>query len=137
MGKITSPMFQPQRNQSFNWHWKLTGLFFVFAFVFCLFAFSLTYIHDSQDSRRRGGYLFNSSLPLLPASQTLRHQPGNYCRELTSAHSQQLDSNREPLVSKRKSLTTKLRALARFYLMTASFLYGFPQNTFILAFYPF
>ena len=29
-----------------------------------------------------GGYLFNSSLPLLPASQTLRHQPDNYCRQL-------------------------------------------------------
>ena len=36
-----------------------------------------------------GGYLFNSSLPLPPASQTLRYQPGDYWRELTSAHSQQ------------------------------------------------
>ena len=58
-----------------------------------------------------GGYLFNSSLPLSSASQTLRHQLGDYCRELTSAHSQQPDSNRELLVSERKSLTTKLRAL--------------------------
>ena len=32
-------------------------------------------------------YLFNASLPLPPASQTLRHYPGDYCRELTSAHS--------------------------------------------------
>ena len=41
-------------------------------FVLCFFlsSFSFTYIHDSQDSR--GGYLFNSSLPPPPASQTLR-----------------------------------------------------------------
>ena len=51
-----------------------------------------------------GGHSFNSSLPLPPASQTFKHQPGDYCRELTSAHSQQPDSNRKPLVSKRKSL---------------------------------
>ena len=35
------------------------------------------------------GYHFNSSLPLPSDSQTLRQQPGVYCRELTSAHSQQ------------------------------------------------
>ena len=58
-----------------------------------------------------GGYFFQSSLPLPPASQTLRHQSGDCCRELTSAHSQQPDSNREPLVSERKSLITKLRSL--------------------------
>ena len=58
-----------------------------------------------------GGYLFNSSLPLSPASQALRHWPSDYCRELTSAHSWQPDSNREPLVSERKLLTTKLRFL--------------------------
>ena len=40
--------------------------------------FSLANIHDSQDSR--GGYLFNVSLPRPPASQALRHQPGDYCR---------------------------------------------------------
>ena len=34
-----------------------------------------------------GGHFFNSSLPLPPASQTLRHWPGDYCWELTSAHS--------------------------------------------------
>ena len=57
------------------------------------------------------GYLFNSSLPLPPASRTLRHWPGDCYRGHTTAHSYQPDSNREPLVSKRKSLTTKLRAL--------------------------
>ena len=61
-----------------------------------------------------GGHFFNSSLPLPPTSQTLRHQPSDYCRELASAHRQQPDSNREPLVSERKSLTTKLRALSLF-----------------------
>ena len=29
-----------------------------------------------------GGYFFNSSLPLPPVSQTCRHWPDNYCREL-------------------------------------------------------
>ena len=61
--------------------------------------------------REGGGHFFISLLPPPPASQTLRHQPSDYCRELTSAHSQQPDSNREPLVSQRKSLSTKLRAL--------------------------
>ena len=32
------------------------------------------------------GHFFNCSLPFLPASQTLRHQPDNYCREIISAH---------------------------------------------------
>ena len=58
-----------------------------------------------------GGHFFNSSLPFPPASQTRRHQLGDYLRELTSAHRQQPDSNRELLISERKSLTTKLRAL--------------------------
>ena len=78
---------------------------------FFLSGYSFTNIHESHDCRGRGRHFFNSSLPLPPASQTLRHQPGDYCRELTSAHSQQLDSNREPLVSERKSLTTKLHPL--------------------------
>ena len=34
-----------------------------------------------------GGNFFNSLLPFPPASQTLRHWPGDYCRELTAAHS--------------------------------------------------
>ena len=60
--------------------------------------------------QEKGVFLFNSSPPLPPASQTLRHQPGDYCREITSAHSQQPNSKWEPLVSTRKLLTTKLRA---------------------------
>ena len=66
-----------------------------------------------RTAREGGGHSISSSLPLPPASQTLRHQPGDYCRELTSAHSQQPDLNREPLVSERKSLTTKLSALRK------------------------
>ena len=59
------------------------------------------------------GHLFNSSLPLSPTSQILRNQPEDYCRRLTSTHNQQLDLNREPLVSvsKHKSLTNKPRIL--------------------------
>ena len=71
----------------------------LFSRGFFLSGFSFTNIHDSQDSREGGGYLFKSSLPFPPASQTLRRQPDDYCRELTSAHRQQPDSNREPLVS--------------------------------------
>ena len=60
------------------------------------------------------GFSFNSSLPLPPALiHTLRHQSTNYCRELTSTQSQQLNSNQKPLVSEHKSLTNKLRALYR------------------------
>ena len=70
--------------------------------------FSRTFtIH--RTAGKGGSYFF--ILPLPPASQTLRNQPGNYCRELTSAHSQQSELNREPLVSVRHSLTTTLRAL--------------------------
>ena len=39
-------------------------------------------------------------------SQTLRHQLGDCCRELTSLYSQQLESNQEPLVFEYKLLTT-------------------------------
>ena len=83
---------------------------FVLSFFFYLSFVSRTFTNH-WTAREGGGHSINSSLPLPPASQTLRHQPGDYCRELTSAHSQQPHSNREPLVSERKSLTTKLRAL--------------------------
>ena len=49
-------------------------------------------IHWTAEEGER--YLFNSSLPLPLATETLRHQPGDYCRNLTSAHSQQPGSNR-------------------------------------------
>ena len=40
---------------------------------FFLSMFSLTIIHDFQDSRGRGGYLFDSFLRLPPAPQARRH----------------------------------------------------------------
>ena len=56
------------------------------SFFFYLSFYSQTFtIHGTVGER--GGYFFKSSLPLSPASQTLRHYPGNYCRELTPAHS--------------------------------------------------
>ena len=55
-----------------------------------------------------GGSFYDSCLPLPPASQTLRHQPSNYCRGLTSTHSQQ-SLELGPSVSERKLLTTELR----------------------------
>ena len=89
---------------------KRHGKNFLDFFFFYLGFLSRTFtIHGTAGEG--GGYLFNSSLPLPPASQALRHWPGNYCRGLASAHGWQPDSNREPLVSERKLLTTKLRAL--------------------------
>ena len=86
-------------------------LFFI-TFFFYLDFLSRPFTNQGT-AGKRGGYLFNSSQPFPPASQRLRHWPGNYCRELTSAHGKQPDSNQEPLVSERKSLTTKLRALQK------------------------
>ena len=84
---------------------SFVGLFFLSGFSFHEHS-----LFTGQQGKGEGIF-FNSSLPLPPASQTLRHQAGDYCRELISAHSQQPDSNREPLVSKRKLLTAKPLAL--------------------------
>ena len=86
------------------------------AFQICkMFFFYLGFLSRTFSNHRTAGegrgHFFNSLPQLPPTSQTLRHQPGDCCRELTSAHSQQPDSNREPLVFECKSLTTKLRAL--------------------------
>ena len=87
-------------------HYILNILFFYLGFLLRTFT-----IHRTVGKGGGYFYFFKSSLPLLHASQTLRHQPGNYCRQLTSAHSQKLDSNQEPLDSEHKFLTTKLHAL--------------------------
>ena len=87
---------------------------YIYCFLFCcvsIWVFLSRTFTNRRTAEEGGGHFFNSSLPLPPASQTRRHQPGDRCRGLTSAHSQQPDSNREPLVSEHKSLTTKLRAL--------------------------
>ena len=64
---------------------------------FCLGFLSRTFTNH-RTVGEGGGHFFNSSLPLPPAARTLRHQLGDCGRELTSAHSQPPDSNREPLV---------------------------------------
>ena len=79
-------------------------------FFFYLGFLSRTFTNH-RTAGKGGGHFFNSSLSSPPASQTLRHYPGNYCRELTSAQILQPTSNQEPLISERKSVTTKLRAL--------------------------
>ena len=66
------------------------------------------YSRFTRQQRSVEGYFLNFSLQLLPASQSLGYKPSDYCRELTSAHSYQPNSNREFSVSKRKSLTTRL-----------------------------
>ena len=78
--------------------------FFCFVFFFLSRFLSRTFtIH--RTAGEEAGYFFNISLPLSSASQTLGHQSSDYCRELTFAHRQQPDSNRQPLVSECKSLT--------------------------------
>ena len=80
-------------------------------FIFFYLGFLSGTFANHRTAGEGRGHSINSSLLLLPASQTLRYLPGDYCRDLTSAHNQKLDLNRKPLVSEDKSLTTKLRAL--------------------------
>ena len=71
--------FTIQGQTFYNFYSKFNVFFFLSGFFF-------TGIHDSQDSRGREGYFFNSPPPLPPVSQALRHFPGDYRRELTSVH---------------------------------------------------
>ena len=65
---------------------KWVNMFVCFVVFFFLSFLSWTFtIHNRAGEG--GEYLFNSSLPLPPTSQTHRHYPRDYCRELTSAHS--------------------------------------------------
>ena len=75
--------------------------------------FSFTNIRNLQDSRERGRLFIQRPTTSTHFTGTLhRHQPSDSCKDLIySALSQQPDSNREPMVSERKSLTTNLRAL--------------------------
>ena len=82
----------------------LNVLFDNWSSFFYLGFFSRTFtIH--RTARERGRYLSNFSLPLPLASRTLRHQLRDCCRELTSAHSQQPDSDQELLFSKGDSFS--------------------------------
>ena len=87
----------------------LMGNLFIYFIFYLSFLSQVFAIHRTVGEG--GDYLFNSSLPLPPASQILRQYPADYCRELTSAHSHQPYLNRKSLVSERKLLTTKLLAL--------------------------
>ena len=74
---------------------RLTLCFFLFFVLSFLSSFSFTRFKIHRTAGERRDYLFDSSLLLPPVSQTLRHYPGNYCKELPSAHSKQGDSSRE------------------------------------------
>ena len=96
----------------------------IFFFFFCLLGFLSWPFTNHRTAEEREGNFFNSTLTLPPASQALdisctitaessplHIAPGGYCRELTSAHSSQLDLNWATVVAKGTSLTTKLHAL--------------------------
>ena len=99
---------------------RITKFLFLF-WIFCLSEISFINILLSQDSRgsKEGPGKECISLTFLYHFQPLhRHldiiqQSGNYCRDVTSAHSKQPDSNRQALFSECNSLTTKLRTLKR------------------------
>lgn len=80
----------------------------VYQTIFILSRFSFKFITIPRTAGEGEGYFFNSSLTVSRASQALRHQPTDYCTQLTSSHSQQSDTNRKPLVSK-----SKLHGLSR------------------------
>ena len=77
-----------------------------FQFLILRFFFSI-WVFFHEHSRFTGQQGKGEGIYLTP----LYHFHPLHGGELTSAHSWQPDSNREPLVSERKSLTTKLRAL--------------------------
>ena len=72
---------------------KLIGEAKTDIFFFCL-GFLSRIFTIPRKAGEKGGYLFNSSLPPT-ASHTLRHQTSDYCRQFTSAHSQQPEANQE------------------------------------------
>ena len=73
----------------------------VYVFFYLGFLSRTFIIHRTPGEEE--GYLFNSSPPLPLASQTVRHQRGDYCVKLSPVHSQQADSNQQ-----RKSTATQL-----------------------------
>ena len=87
---------------------------YIYIYIFFYLGFLSRTFTNHRTAGEGGGHLFISSLPLPPASQVLR-QSGDYCRELTPTHSQQLYSNRKPLASEHKSLITKLCAQIKGY----------------------
>ena len=71
-----------------TWYLLESWFFDIYIYFFYL-GFLLRAYTNHRTAEEGGGRHFISSLPLPPASQTLRHWPGDYCRELTSAHSWQ------------------------------------------------
>ena len=63
----------------------LSLIFQICYFFLSGFSFKTFTIHKT--AVEGGGYIYNSSLPLPLASQTPTHKPGDYYRELNSAHS--------------------------------------------------
>ena len=55
--------------------------------VFFLSGFSLTNIHHLKVSRGRGGYFFNSTLPLPPACRHFDINQAHLCTQLTATFS--------------------------------------------------
>ena len=77
-GKYVILFYFSYKTEKF-WFWKSHIFFFYLGFLSRPFT-------NYRTARERGGHFFNSSLPLPPDSQTLRHQLGDYYRELNSAH---------------------------------------------------
>ena len=73
---VKSKIFKVFHNDSPFMKWSLLGGFGPLLFFFCLF-FYLDFLPQPLTNQRtageRGGHFFNSSLPLPPASQTLRY----------------------------------------------------------------
>ena len=83
-------------------------MLFSYTIFLSIRVFCHEYSRFTRQQRSVGSYFLNFSLQLPPASQSLGYKPSDYCRELTSAHSYQPNSNQEFSVSKRKSLNTRL-----------------------------
>ena len=64
-------------SENFNYIFNLLYYSLILHFYFYL-GFLLRTFTNRKTAREGGGRFFNSSLPLPPTSQTLRHQPGNY-----------------------------------------------------------
>ena len=58
---------------------------FRISFFYLSFLSQITFTNH-RTAGEGGGHYFNYSLRLPSASQSLRRQPGDYCRKLTSAH---------------------------------------------------
>ena len=105
----------------------------IFHFRFLCFIFIMTYVFDQQKTwKYTHSFAFKSSifklqkevfffyLGFLSCTFTIHRrllQRAHLC-----THSQQPDSNREPLVSEKKSLTTKRTTKIQWYLPTYLFL---------------